>query len=38
MQTKDGELLADVPDKDNHSIDALAYALDRLIYKKGLTA
>lgn len=38
MQTKDGEFLADVPDKDNHSIDALAYALDRLIYKKGLTA
>ena len=39
MTTKDGEFLADVPDKDNHSIDALAYALDRLIYNtKGLAA
>lgn len=39
MTTKDGEFLADVPDKDNHSVDALAYALDRLIYNtKGLAA
>lgn len=30
-QTKDGEFLADVPDKCNHSIDALRYALDRQI-------
>ena len=29
--TKDGEFLADVPDKDNHTIDAVRYALDRLI-------
>lgn len=27
-QTKDGEYLADVPDRDNHTIDALRYALD----------
>lgn len=38
MTTKDGEFLADVPDKDNHSIDALAYAMDRILYKKGATA
>ena len=29
---------ADVPDKDNHTIDALAYALDRLIYRRGVSA
>lgn len=35
MTTKDGELLADVPDRDNHTIDAVRYALDRLInYRK----
>ena len=38
MTTKDGEFLADVPDKDNHTIDAVAYSLDRLIYRKGITA
>lgn len=31
LQTKDGEFLADVPDKDNHTIDGCRYALDRLI-------
>lgn len=31
LQTKDGEFLADVPDKDNHCIDGCRYALDRLI-------
>ena len=30
-RTKDGELLADVPDKDNHTIDAARYALQNLI-------
>lgn len=35
---KDGEFLADVPDKANHLIDALAYATDGLIYKKNVTA
>ena len=31
MQTKDGQFLADVPDVNNHSIDAVRYALDRII-------
>ena len=38
MKTKDGEFLADVPDKDNHSIDAVRYALDRLINRKKIPA
>lgn len=38
MTTKDGEFLADVPDRDNHVIDAVSYSLDRLIYRKGITA
>lgn len=38
MTTKDGEFLADVPDANNHAIDAVSYALDRLIYRRGLTA
>jgi PBSX family phage terminase large subunit len=37
-KTKDGEFLADVPDKDNHTIDALAYALDRVLYRRGSPA
>ena len=36
--TKDGEFLADVPDRDNHTIDAVRYALDRLINKSGVSA
>ena len=35
MTTKDGEFLADVPDKDNHTIDAVRYALDMLINVGG---
>ena len=31
LTTKDGEFLADVPDKNNHCIDGCRYALDRLI-------
>lgn len=31
MRTRDGEFLAQVPDKENHSIDATAYALDQLV-------
>jgi len=31
MRTKDGEILADVPDKNNHCIDSLRYALDQII-------
>lgn len=38
MTTKDGEFLADVPDKDNHTIDAVRYALDRLINRRGVAA
>lgn len=38
MTDKDGNFLADVPDKDNHTIDAVSYSLDRLIYRKGVTA
>lgn len=36
--TKDGEFLSDVPDKDNHTIDAVRYALDRLINRRGISA
>lgn len=35
---KDGNLLSVLPDKDNHSIDALAYALNSLIYQRGMFA
>ncbi len=35
---KDGNILARLPDKDNHAIDAAAYALDRLIYQRGVSA
>lgn len=29
---KDGNFISRLPDKENHSIDAVAYALDRQIY------
>lgn len=35
---RDGNFLASLPDKDNHSIDAVAYALDKLIYRRGVSA
>jgi len=38
MTTKDGEFLADVPDRDNHLIDATRYALDRLINRRKISA
>ena len=38
MTTKDGEFLADVPDENNHCIDATRYALDRLINNKRISA
>lgn len=38
VDKKTGEILSTVPDKDNHSIDSLAYALDSLIYTKGVSA
>lgn len=31
---KDGNTLSSLPDRDNHTIDSLAYALDREIYRK----
>lgn len=38
VDRKTGEITSDLPDKDNHTIDATAYALDRLIYRKGISA
>jgi len=38
LTTKDGEFLADVPDADNHAIDATRYALDRLINYRKISA
>lgn len=35
---KDGNFLSRLPDKDNHTIDACAYALDSLIYRRGISA
>ena len=32
VDRKTGEVTSELPDADNHTIDALAYALDRLIY------
>lgn len=37
-RTRDGEFLADVPDKDNHTIDAVRYALEPLIKKRTISA
>lgn len=38
VTTKDGEFLADVPDANNHTIDAVRYAFDSLINRKGVSA
>lgn len=38
VDKKTGEVLSSVVDRDNHSIDALAYALDREIYSKKYPA
>lgn len=35
---KDGNFLPRLPDKENHSIDAVAYALNDLIYYPGVSA
>ena len=37
-QTRDGEFLASVPDKNNHCIDSLRYALDMLINNSKYSA
>lgn len=36
--TKDGDFLSDVPDANNHTIDAVRYALDRLINNRRISA
>ena len=38
QKTKDGEYLSSVPDKDNHCIDSLSYALDMLINSSKYSA
>ena len=38
VDRKTGEITSELPDRDNHCIDAAAYALDRLIYRKGISA
>lgn len=38
VDRKTGEITSLLPDKNNHTIDSCAYALDRLIYKKGISA
>lgn len=38
LQSKDGEFLADLPDENNHILDASRYALDRLINRKEYSA
>lgn len=35
---KDGNFVSRLPDKDNHTIDAVAYALDKPIYQRGISA
>lgn len=36
--TRDGEFLSTCPDRDNHTIDAVRYALDLLINRRGISA
>ena len=38
VDRRTGEITSELPDRDNHTIDAAAYALDRLIYRKGISA
>lgn len=38
VDRKTGEITSELPDANNHTIDATAYALDRLIYYKGISA
>ena len=38
LRTKDGDILTNLPDKNNHTIDALRYALDRLINSSKYSA
>ena len=34
-RTKDGEVISGYPDRDNHSIDAVRYALEEVWKRKG---
>lgn len=38
VDRKTGEITSALPDRDNHTIDATAYGLDQLIYRKGISA
>ena len=38
IDRKTGEVLSSVPDKNNHSLDSLAYSLDRAIYNRKHSA
>ena len=38
VDRKTGEITSELPDKDNHTIDATAYALNRLIYSSKISA
>lgn len=38
LRTRDGDILADVPDRANHTIDALRYSLDQLINSNKYSA
>ncbi len=38
VQTRDGEITSDLPDRDNHTIDALRYAFDSLINTRKVPA
>lgn len=35
---KNGVVMSVLPDADNHTIDATAYALNNLIFRRGITA
>ena len=37
-QDKNGNLLSRLPDRDNHSIDAVAYALNQIIFSRETSA
>ena len=38
LTDKDGNFLADVPDANNHCIDSVSYALDRIINQRKASA
>lgn len=38
IDKRTGEILSSVPDRNNHSLDSLAYSLDRVIYSKKHSA